>query len=205
MGYFSGFSLPPGTVVNPTMGPGGAASLLQVNGINALSVSNFEQLLYFGVNATDIITGGAGNDIIAGESGDDRLFGGNGDDTLDSGTGIVDMDGGQGFDVASFDLGGLQNGLTIANSANQNLGAGGSLRNFEAYEDIVLGNGVNTVTLSQTQSLTIASGSGSDTFTVLNAAAEIYVGFGDDNITTGGGNDYIEGSVIPPESKGLHK
>ena len=100
MGYFSGFALPPGTVVNPTMGPGGAASLLQVNGINALSVSNFEQLLYFGVNATDIITGGAGNDIIAGESGDDRLFGGNGDDTLDSGTGIVDMDGGQGFDVA---------------------------------------------------------------------------------------------------------
>ena len=79
------------------------------------------------------------------------------------------------------------------------------MRNFEAYEDIVLGNGFNTVTLSQTQSVTIASGSGSDTFTVLNAAAEIYVGFGDDNITTGGGNDYIEGSVIPPESKGLHK
>lgn len=66
LGYFSGFSLPAGTVINLTMGPGGAASVMQFNGIITVAISNIEKLIYFGVNATDSITGGAAGDLISG-------------------------------------------------------------------------------------------------------------------------------------------
>ena len=193
MGYFSGFQLPFGTVINLTMGPGGAASIMQVNGINTLSVSNFERLIYNGVNAADFITGGAAGDYIFGGTGDNHLFGGDGDDTMGT-QGTVDMDGGLGFDIASFTVVGLPTGLNIANRATQSLGLAGSLRNFEAYGNIELGYGANVVNLVQTTDVTITTGGGNDRITVLNASARIYAGFGDDDVTTGNGNDDIEGS-----------
>ncbi len=194
MGYYSGFQLPFGTVITLTMGPGGAASIMQVNAINTLSVSNIERLIYLGVNADDFITGGAFNDYIFGGTGTNHLFGGDGDDIMGSDGGIVDMDGGLGFDIVSFTVAGLPTGFNIANRANQSLGLAGSVRNFEAYGDIKLGNGANVVNLVQTTDVTITTGGGNDRITVLNAAAEIYAGFGDDLVTTGIGDDYIEGA-----------
>lgn len=104
------------------------------------------------------------------------------------------MDGGNGFDIVSFDLGGFATGLNISNRANLNLGVAGSLRNFEAFDDITLGFGNNVDNLVQTADVTVTTYGGSDSITILNASASIYAGYGDDVITTTLGNDYIEGA-----------
>ena len=193
MGIFSNTTYPFGTVVNFTMGPGGAASVLLVDLANTLAVSNMEKLIFYGVNTVDFVTGGALDDRIYGGLADDHLFGGDGDDYIDGGTGIQDLDGGNGFDTVSFDLSGLATAVNLTNRANVSLGAYGSARNFEAFGYVTLGSGNNVVNLTQSTSVTIIAYSGNNRITVGDGGVVAVTGAGDDVFFAGNAQDEIDG------------
>ena len=77
-----------GKPIDFTLGPGGAASSVQANAIDTLSVSTIERIIFFASDGNDFITGGVDDDVIFGAGGDDHLFGGDGDDEIDGGAGV---------------------------------------------------------------------------------------------------------------------
>lgn len=190
---FSGGGLPPGTPINFTLGPGGAASVVFVNGIKTLAVSNIERLIIFTLDGDDVITGGALNDAIFGGDGNDHLFGGDGDDLIDGGKGVQDLDGGAGYDRVSFDVSTFAGAQSIRNAANLSLGAAGSVRNFEAFDTILTGSAGDFFNITQTASVEIYSGAGADTIRVGDGGALIYAGTDADFIVTGAGYDEVDG------------
>ena len=191
--YGTGGGLPSGTPVTLTLGPNGATSQLQINGINALVVSGIDQLYYYGGDAIDFINASAGNDYLYGDRGDDHLFGGDGDDTIDGGDGIQDLDGGKGIDRLSFNVAADTTGLLIRNPGTVNLGAFGTARNFEFFDSVYLGTGDDTVDVAQTLSITLNTSSGNDRITIGDGGSEINAGLGDDVINSGNGYDEVDG------------
>lgn len=193
MSSFAGSSLPAGTVTNLTMGPNGLPTVMQVGGVNTLALSNMEVLRYLGTGAVDVITGALNSDTIFGGDGDDHLFGSDGDDFLDGGRGVQNMDGGAGFDSAGFDIRESLDVVVLTNGGMINLGAFGTLRNFEAYDDVVLGAVNNTVNLTQSTELRLTTFGGNNNVTVADGGLWAVTGDGDDNFVSGAGRDQIDG------------
>ena len=191
--YFNLTGIPAGTPFTFTLGPGGAASQVLMNNVNILSVSNIEQLWFYGSDGTNFITTQGGDDNLNGGGGDDHIYAGAGNDQVDGGAGQQDLDGGVGFDLVSFDLSADTAGLTITNSANILLGSWGSAVNFEAFYSVKTGGGKDDVTITQAQALIVATGAGNDQITVADGGSTIDAGSGDDTINTGNGADAVEG------------
>jgi len=191
--YGGSSGLPFGTPITLTLGPNGATSQLQINGINALVVGGIETLYYFGGDTLDFITGAAGHDYLFGGIGDDHLFGGDGNDTIDGGSGVQDLDGGNGTDYLSFDVSGATTVMRIFDPATVNLGAFGSARNFEFFDNVMLGSGNDIVDITQSRSVTLATGGGNDRITIGDFGSNINAGLGDDIINCGNGYDEVDG------------
>ena len=186
-------SLPPGTPINFTLGPGGATSIVQVNAIDTLVVSNIEQIYFRCADGNDFVTGGVLADTIYGGAGDDHLFGGDGNDIIDGGSGVQDLNGGKGFNVLSFDISQFSDAMTITNAAVISLGAAGTVRNFEAFDQITTGAGADVFTITQTTRVGVNSGEGADNVTIGDGGSFVQTAGGDDTITTGAGADQIDG------------
>ena len=77
----------------PVPGSGGDAEGDQLNGIENIRGSEFD----------DVIKGDGGDNRIVGGDGADDLFGDSGDDTILGGMGADAIDGGKGTDVAEYD------------------------------------------------------------------------------------------------------
>lgn len=107
-------------------------------------------------NASDDISGGAGNDLIYGYggadtldggTGDDIIFGGNGDDFLEGGAGNDVLHGGNGSDTASYESASSGVDVDLTGPSPQNTGGAGndSLSSIENligsnYDDSLSGN-----------------------------------------------------------------
>lgn len=191
--YFASDPLGAGLRINFTLGPNGATSILQLNSIDTLVVSNIERLYLIGGANDDSVTGGVLNDSIYGGDGNDHLYAGAGDDWIDGGKGIQDMNGGAGFDVASFDTSAVSTAMTITNTNLLDFGTGGTVRNFEAFYSVITGAGADTFTISQSTGVYLNSGAGDDTITVGDGGANISAGLGNDVIVTGAANDVVDG------------
>lgn len=150
------------------------------NGIDQIrDVENLEGSFYddvlSGNGSANRINGLFGDDIISGGSGDDALIGDDGDDTLDGGRDNDVLDGGDGNDT----LRGGDDDDTLIGGTGDDLLDGGAGIDTAVYE----GNDNVSVSLA-TEILLGSSGGamGSDTL------------FDIENITTGGGNDFIQGN-----------
>jgi Ca2+-binding RTX toxin-like protein len=181
------------TPVNFTLGPGGAASVLQLGGVNTITVQNIERVFIFTGNGNDYLVGAAGNDALWAGDGDDALYGGDGDDEINGGTGVQDIRGGGGIDRASFDLRAATQALTIRNVQDLSLGVWGHVRGIEVFDEIRTGSGADTFVITQSRGIEIISGDGADRITVGNGGSNIEAGRGDDIITTGAGYDEVDG------------
>ena len=182
-----------GSPVNFTLGPGGATSIVQIMAIDTLVVSNIESIYFRSWDGNDVITGGAFADIIYGGGGDDHLFGGDGNDSIDGGVGVQDLSGGRGSDVAGFDVSQFADAVTIDNLGQIDLGAGGSVRGFEALDYVYTGSGADTFSITQTTIIHLNSGEGGDTVTIGDGGSFVQTAGGDDIIVTGAGRDQIDG------------
>ncbi|MBW8910955.1 MAG: type I secretion C-terminal target domain-containing protein, partial [Sphingomonas sp.] len=104
-----------------------AVNSITIGGIAAGSITNIENLYYYGGSGADTITGGASYDSLSGGAGDDVLHGGGGSDSLSGGAGADLLDGGAGTDSASYydASSGISVDLNLQGTA-QNTGGSGS-------------------------------------------------------------------------------
>ena len=191
--YFAVDPASPAQHINFTLGPNGATSILQLNSIDTLVVSNIERLLIDCGKGDDFITGGVLDDTMFGNEGNDHLYGGAGNDQIDGGSGVQDLNGGAGNDQVSFDTSASGDAMTISNDLILNLGTAGTVRNFEWFYSITTGNGADIFNITQAQGISIISGGGADTITFGDGGAGIDSGTGDDVIVSGNGFDAIDG------------
>lgn len=163
-----------------------------------------------GRNGTDTLIGGDGDDTLQGGSGDDSLSGDAGNDYLDGGGGIDSLDGGDGDDVFFLTSGTVDGGagtdmlygswydanltdLTISNVevlATIYATITATAAQFDGF-DTILTSPVDTTSAVSLQ----LSGSGSvDLSDELGSRAASVFASGDGNtITTGGGDDLLDG------------
>jgi Ca2+-binding RTX toxin-like protein len=182
-----------GDFVSFFAGPGGAASVVQINGINTVTLQNIEHFQVFTAGTDDILSLGAGNDIIEAGAGNDTLRGGAGNDTIDAGTGRVSVDGGLGDDLLSFDLSAATTALTLTNAATLNLGIHGTITGIEAFGTVRLGSGADTVTLTQTRGISLYSGGGADAIRATAFGDYVFLdGPGAASVWLGDGNDFLQ-------------
>lgn len=170
--------LPPGAVVNFFAGAGGASSVLQIDGINTVALSNIETFVIYTGDGNDVLSTSAGNDSLYGGIGNDALYAGAGDDLIDGGTGTQDIDGGDGLDRASFDISADTAGVILRNTASVSLGAFGTIKRVESFGTVMLGSGSDLVRLTQGEGVILSAGGGGD---------DIQTGSGNDQVTLGGG------------------
>jgi len=153
-------------------------------------------------NVDNILDGGAGNDVLRGLSGDDTLFGRQGNDTLEGGNdndalfggagndslfgGIGDdiLDGGVGIDTLVYD-GGRKVLINLNNDTAGSAGArGDTISNFE---NVIGGNGNDTILGANNEDNILDGGSGDDILRGLS---------GDDTLIGGGGDDRLEAMIF---------
>ncbi len=176
----------------------------------------------------DTIYGGIGNDTVESDGGDDTIFGGDGDDVLRSfsgndtvyggdgadvieagdgadtiiiedGFGSDDIDGGEGgTDDDTIDLSALSNTVTVTHTGDQT----GSLTDdddtaqFTGIERFVLTNGSDSVSASNdTIGTTVEARDGDDVITTGDGEDSIDGGAGADTVSTDHGNDIIVGGA----------
>ncbi len=150
------------------------------NGIDQIrDVENLEGSFYddvlSGNGSANRIKGLDGNDVISGGSGDDELIGDFGNDTLDGGRDNDTLDGGDGNDTLR---GGDDDDTLIGGSGDDFLDGGAGI-------DTAVYEGIGNVAVSLSTEILSGDASGAlgnDTLTNI------------ENITTGGGNDFIEGN-----------
>jgi Ca2+-binding RTX toxin-like protein len=126
-----------------------AVNSITVGGLASGSITNVEDIIFFGGSGADVITGGASYDSLSGGAGNDLLHGGGGGDVLIGGGGSDLLDGGSGIDVASYEDAG--SGVMIdlnKQGVAQNTGGSGndtliSIENLfgSSYADILTGDG----------------------------------------------------------------
>ena len=152
---------------------------------------------YLSADAT--LNGGAGDDTLEGGSGADTINGNDGNDTIifNAGTGVDAVDGGAGFDVFLITADGLNNTISVSETAvtvdagTENL----IVSNLEQFRVNGLGGNDNiTVTLATVAGL-IDAGAGDDTVTGTTSAAVLTIqgGDGNDSLFGGGANDLLYG------------
>ncbi|MEX0366817.1 MAG: S8 family serine peptidase, partial [Ruegeria sp.] len=168
---------------------------------NALTGGTADDTL-IGELGNDTLSGLAGNDSIDGGSGNDSILGGDGNDTLEGGSGIDTVEGGAGDDVIlqvngwtggdtydggtgndTVDYSGTNGYNSNANLSTGSLTGSGAAITLIDIENIVAGNGQDTITGSSGANL-LDGGAGNDS---------ILGGGGSDTILGGAGNDTIEG------------
>jgi Ca2+-binding RTX toxin-like protein len=128
---------------------------------------------FSGMDGNDLIYGNLGNDRLRGFGGADSIYGGDGDDTiegggaldfLDGGAGddLIDLgftneadtvDGGAGIDRVKVNLGftttnQIIDASTVGSAAGATFSNGLVLRNIESFEQLTLGSGNDSVTVS---------------------------------------------------------
>ncbi|MBD1913659.1 MULTISPECIES: hypothetical protein [unclassified Leptolyngbya] len=173
----------------------------QLQGINGLTVQNFEQfdlsnfagrLTVQGSALADIVLGGAGNDTIIGASGDDSLAGGGGNDVLNGGLGADSLNGGLGNDLYTVDnvgdrlTEGLNQGIdTVRSSITWTLG--------NHLENLVLTGSGNINGLGNTRNNRMTGNRGNNTLTSGAGSDRLLGGLGADALNGGAGNDTLTG------------
>lgn len=183
--------LPAGAVVSFFAGPGGAASMVQIDGINTVALSNIETFVIYTGTGNDVLATATGNDSLYGGAGNDVLSGGGGDDLIDGGTGIQDIDGGAGIDRASFDISADTAGVVLRNQAQVSLGSFGTVRRVESFVTVSLGSGADLVRLTQTQGVVLTAGGGADDIQTGSGNDGVTLGTGAALVRLGAGNDFL--------------
>jgi Ca2+-binding RTX toxin-like protein len=164
-----------------------------------------------GLGGADAIIGGPGNNVIIGGPGDDTLVGGESDTFIwNNGDGTDFLDGSGGTDVQ------VVNGAAVAdefrvdadaglNTIFQRTSAGPftiAMNNVETLDVRGLaGNDVFTVTdlsTTDTNLVIFGGGAGNDVFNAATSRTSVIVhgGEGNDTITTGLGNDWVDGGTL---------
>ncbi|WP_306807346.1 calcium-binding protein, partial [Snodgrassella alvi] len=189
------------------------------NGDDILNGGDGNDILYGG-NGNDVLDGGAGNDNLYGNAGNDTLIGGTGNDYMEGGTGndtyifskghgqdiIYDYDPSSGTvdtiqftDVDFADVKFRKNDKDlIIYGYNDNDSV--VVSNFFFNNDYTIEKFVfkdKTVTLAELRKdgMQLYGTSGNDTIVITNGRALVYGDDGDDNITTGGSNDVLDGGA----------
>jgi Ca2+-binding RTX toxin-like protein len=146
----------------------------------------------WGHGGDDILTGGADRDELMSHEGDDRLSGGRGVDFLDGGDGDDTLNGGADDDYM---LGGLGNDTYYVDSTNDMVYeiSGNDLDTVISSIDYSLGS--NTEKLMLTGNAIRGSGNELDNSISANLlnTVHLYGYAGDDTLTSGAGNDDLDG------------
>lgn len=163
-------------------------SHLTLGGADVLLVRSAERLVYRGDAGADTVTGGAGDDLI------------------DAGAGTLHLDGGAGLDLASFDLSGASQDLTLIAGGQSSLGSNGSIRDIEAFGWVRTGSGRDTIATGDMVPAStsiwnsIPSDLDGDFFDDPSVpdfgawvTSRVDAGAGDDTITGGNGRDELRG------------
>jgi len=128
-------------------------------------------------NQNLVMTGGAGNDLIIGTSFTDSLVGAAGNDVLIGGDGVDTLDGGTGNDV----IAGGAGGDSIVG------GAGNDTLLFGTADTVDGGADVDTITAAAAvTSATVTGGAGADLLTLANGSNTLSIGDSDGISVTGG-------------------
>ncbi|MCR0980779.1 SdrD B-like domain-containing protein [Roseomonas populi] len=136
-----------------------------------------------GTDASDHISGGAGNDAINGLGSNDALYGGDGDDQINGHLGNDFQDGGNGNDNVQ----GQQGDDTLLGGAGDDIGEGGDgndLLEAGAGNDNMQGEGGND---------TLYGGSGNDILTGNEGNDIVVGGTGNDSLQGASGTDIVIG------------
>jgi Ca2+-binding RTX toxin-like protein len=139
---------------------------------NRVSYSDIERFNVTGTSGADTLLGGMFKDTLIGGEGDD-FFGGYLMDSRDI------ISGGLGIDRLDFvDLSQETNSLTINNLGGTiSLSNGGSISGVEIFDWVYTGSGADKVTLT------------------LDRSEGVYTGEGSDTISSGLGNDWVDGGM----------
>lgn len=183
--------LPTGSVVSFFAAAGGAASVMQINGINTVALSNIETFVIYTGDGNDVLSTAAGNDSLYGGGGNDALYGGGGDDLIDGGTGTQDIDGGAGYDRASFDISADTAGVILRNTAVVSLGGLGTIRRVESFATVRLGSGADLVRLTQADGVILSTGGGGDDVQTGSGNDQVTLGAGSNIVRLGAGSDFL--------------
>lgn len=173
----------------------------QLQGINGLTVQNFEQfdftnfagrLTVQGSTLADVVLGGAGNDSLAGDSGNDELSGGGGNDALHGGLGADSLRGGLGNDLYTVDNVGdrptealNQGSDTVRSSITWTLG--------NHLENLILTGTLNTNGFGNTRNNSLTGNRGNNTLSGGAGSDRLLGGLGADVVNGGAGNDSLTG------------
>ncbi|MCA4917827.1 MAG: FG-GAP repeat protein [Roseomonas sp.] len=134
-----------------------------------------------GGNGSDALAGGLGNDSLDGGFGNESLDGGAGDDTLNGGSDSDTLAGGTGIDWASYTD--ATSAVTVALGEGSSGGAQG-FDSLTGIENVLGGNGNDSIRGSALSDNTLDGGNGADTLT-----GE----YGYDSLVGGAGNDSLDG------------
>ncbi|MEH2135616.1 beta strand repeat-containing protein [Nostoc sp.] len=133
----------------------------------------------------DSISGLLGNDTLQGLGDSDTLDGGDGNDSLDGGTGNDSLIGGKGNDTYIVD--------SIGDTITEGLNAGTDL--VKSSVSWVLGNNLENLTLTGTDTINGTGNSLNNILTGNTAANILSGGDGNDNLIGGAGNDTLLGGA----------
>jgi Ca2+-binding RTX toxin-like protein len=145
------------------------------NNLNNMIIGNSGDNDIYGLADNDFLVGGAGNDYISGGVDNDTIFGDAGDDILVDQSGTNTFYGGDGNDII---VGGLENDTIYGDKGN----------------DIIYGRaGTNTI-YGGAGDNTIYGGDDGDTIYADSNNGEQIVLPGNNYISAGAGNDFIDGA-----------
>ncbi len=140
----------------------------------------------------DFVDAGAGDDTIIDRVGANRLFGGTGDDVITTRLSSVELDGGEGSDTLRLEEAGSSDDLTI-DFASGTTSSGTIIRDFEQAV-VQTGSGDDTVHAAGLDSIEITSGAGNDQVEGSDGDDLIAGGAGNDRALGGAGRDLIQGN-----------
>lgn len=136
----------------------------------------------YGGAGHDRLDGGKGNDVLDGGTGDDKLFGDDGNDKLIGGAGADQLSGGAGDDTLIVDL----DDTLVAGGAGVDIVVLTGVDGFQDYSGkAALWTGIEKI-----------AGTAFNDYVDVSAFAKgvtVDGGAGDDNISTGSGNDVVNG------------
>jgi Ca2+-binding RTX toxin-like protein len=170
---------------------GDSANVANFQNIDASALSSAVSLT--GSSSANTITGGSGNDTIDGAGGADIISAGAGNDSVTYRGSEASIDGGAGADTLVLAAAGGTTAINLAVAAgtDQTTGDSVSVTNFESVDASALGSAL-TVTGSSSAN-TITTGAGNDIIDGGGAADVISAGAGNDTVTYHGSEASIDG------------